>query len=92
MKLNQMLDGPILRKHLLILVAYSVAFRAWIALAIGGYGAILPLVLMAVGVGVHVLMLFFGVVSSEDPHIRRTNLVALLLVALLGFGTCVMVL
>jgi hypothetical protein len=47
---------------------------------------------MAVGVGVHVLMLFFGVVSSEDPHIRRTNLVALLLVALLGFGTCVMVL
>lgn len=87
-----MMDGRVLRKHLLILLAYSVAFRVWVALTIGGYGAVLPLILMAIGVGVHVLILFFQVVSAEDTHIRRTNLVALLLVALLGFGTCVMVL
>ncbi len=87
-----MMDGRILRKHLLILLAYSVAYRGWIALTSGGYGAVLPLMLMAIGVGVHVLMLFFQVVSVEDPHIRRTNLVALLLVGLLGFGTCILVL
>lgn len=87
-----MLDGPVLCKHLMVLVACSVVFRAWIALTIGGYGAILPLVLMAFGVGVHVLLLFCEVVSADDLHIRRTNLVALPLVALLGFGTCIIVL
>lgn len=87
-----MMDGRILRKHLLILLAYSVAFHGWVALTIGGYGAVLPLMLMAIGVGVHVLLLFFEVVSAEDPHIRRTNLVALLLVGLLGFGTCILIL
>jgi len=84
MELISVMNTRLLRKNLLILLAYSACYRIWLSMVGNDYEAILPLLLMAIGVGVHTVIL----VSYAIDRRSRDHALAALVVALIGFGAC----
>ncbi len=75
--------------HLLVLVAYASTYRVLMHFGTGEAG-ILWALLMAIAVAVHTLTLFVNGLFRSDPAEKRTYLLTSLLVALIGFGSCVL--
>jgi hypothetical protein len=78
------MDTKLFRKNLLILFVYSACYRIWLSIIGNDYGAVVPLLLMAIGVGVHsVILLSFAIDRRSRDHA-----LAAVAVALIGFGAC----